>query len=125
MPRIQKDSINPHFKNRYVSLDKVLEVVLPVLHKHGLLLLQPPASDHGTPMLTTCIVDTETGERIEHSMPLILERETPQGIGSSITYARRYSLLSLLGLTADEDDDGEAAEPVTRGSTDSKAAARF
>jgi hypothetical protein len=50
-----------------------------------------------------------TGESVEDVMPLMLVKEDPQAQGSAITYARRYSLLTLLSLTADEDDDGEAA----------------
>lgn len=109
MPSIQKNAINPHFKNSYVSLEGVLEVVLPVLNELGLLLLQPPTNVNGQPALRTIIADVESGEQIEYDMMLVLERDNPQGQGSALTYAKRYSILSLLGLTADADDDGQKA----------------
>jgi hypothetical protein len=109
MPDLIKDSTNPHFKNTYISLDRVLETVLPVLREHGLMLTQAPDMAGPTPALTTRLTHVETGESFESQAPLVLERETPQAVGSAITYMRRYSILSILGLTADEDDDGEAA----------------
>jgi hypothetical protein len=122
MPDLQKNAVNPHFKNSYISLDSLMEQVLPVLHKHDLLLLQwPTALDRNTsgdyvqlgtsPALRTKLVHIPTGDSCEDVMPLTLERDNPQGQGSAITYARRYALMSILGLVADEDDDGQAASP--------------
>ncbi len=113
MPSIQKDSINPHFGNGYVSLDTVLDVILPVLHEQGILLIQSPTNVNGVPALRTTFVDVETGEKEEDTMMLVLERDNPQGQGSALTYAKRYALLSTLGLTADADDDGQKASTPT------------
>lgn len=109
MPGIQKDSVNPHYKNTYVSLEKLMEVVLPALNENNLVLLQLPTNVDGKPALRTQLLYEPTGESIEDTMLLILDRDNPQGQGSAITYARRYSLMSILGLVADEDDDGESA----------------
>lgn len=109
MPDLQKNAINPHFKNKYISLDSLMEQVMPVLHKHGILLLQAPASINSEPALETVLVHAESGEALAYAMPLVLERDNPQGQGSAITYARRYALMSILGLVADEDDDAQKA----------------
>lgn len=109
---VTKDAKNPHFKNTYISLGKLLDAVVPVLTEKGLVLVQTPGGFNGTPSLKTAIIDVETGETLEGECPLMLERDNPQGLGSAITYLRRYALMSMLGLVADEDDDGQKASPV-------------
>lgn len=112
---LTKDAKNPHFRNTYISLGKLLDVVLPKLNAKGLVLFQTPSVlgfDNSKPSLKTAFVDVETGETVEGEVPLMLEKDNPQGLGSAITYARRYALMSMLGLVADEDDDGEKASPV-------------
>jgi hypothetical protein len=112
-PSIQKDGVNPHFKNRYVTLEALIEAVLPTLNQCGLVLSQSPAfGPNGEPALTTRITHMPTGETLESTMPLLVGKSDPQGLGSAITYARRYSLMAMLGLVADEDDDGNRASRV-------------
>lgn len=108
---VTKDATNPHFKNTYISLGKLLDKVLPVLNAKGLVLIQAPTSVGSEPALDTTLAHVESGTAITAAVPLMLERDNPQGLGSAITYSRRYSLMSMLGLVADEDDDGEAASP--------------
>ena len=115
MPDLQKNAINPHFKNKYISLDRLMEQVLPVLNEHGLVLIQAPSYlGDSEPALSTTLLHAESGDEFETTMPLILERDNPQGQGSAITYARRYALMSILGLVADEDDDAEKASAGVR-----------
>lgn len=111
---LQKTAINPHFKNKYVPLEEIIGAVVPLLNEHGIVLLQAVGHYEGTPVLVTTLLDSEGGERFESASPLILEKQTPQAVGSAITYMRRYALLSLLGLVADEDDDGNKASPQRR-----------
>ena len=106
MPALQKSGINLHFKNRYVPLEELMEKVVPVLNAHNLILTQMPGIADGRPVLTYGLLHT-IGERIEGTMLLMCAKDDPEGQGSAITYARRYSLMSLLGLTADVDDDAE------------------
>jgi hypothetical protein len=108
-PSLQRDSINPHFKNKYVSLDSLMPQILPLLNEHGLVLAQPPSHIDGAPALTTIIMHPASSESVEWTMPLILDKQNSQGQGSAITYSRRYMLLSILGLVADVDDDGAKA----------------
>jgi hypothetical protein len=106
---IEKDASNPHFKNRYASLDTIIDEVRPLLAKHGLSVLQFPGGDGEKFTLRSMLVH-ESGEWIE-SEPLTMRpvKNDPQGIGSCNTYARRYSLSSLLSLNTGEDDDGNNA----------------
>ena len=110
-PTIQKDAINPHFRSKFVSLHALMEVVLPALNKHGVILMQLPTVVNGYgPALRTVLTHAETGESVEDVMPLQAAKNDPQGQGSALTYARRYALMAALGLVADEDDDGNAAQ---------------
>ena len=108
------DSKNPHYKSKYASLAEVIDTVRPVLAKHGLAVLQLPGfrPDVGHVMCTR-IVHT-SGQWIEEEMKLNPTKEDPQGLGSSITYSRRYSLPGVCLIASEEDDDGnEASRPVT------------
>ena len=103
---VAKESRNPHFNKTYADLNTILGEVKPVLHKHGLCIIQPIEEGQ----VVTRILDSETMELIcESSLPLSLQG-TPQQRGSEITYYRRYTLQSLLALEA-EDDDANAATP--------------
>ena len=112
MKIIEKDASNPHFKNRYASLDTIIDEVRPLLAKHGLAVLQFPGGDGEKFTLRSMLIH-ESGEWIE-SEPITMRpvKNDPQGIGSCNTYARRYSLSSLLSLNTGEDDDGNDASFV-------------
>lgn len=116
-PTLQKNAINPHFRNKYVSLESLMEQILPILNAHDLVLLQTPTQinygDEGKLGLRTRVIHTPTGDELADVMPLELQKRDPQGQGSAITYGRRYALMALLGLVADEDDDGNAAKRPT------------
>lgn len=109
--QLQKNAINPHFKNTYISLDALMGQVLPILNRLGIVLLQQPVSLGPDPALSTVLTLAATNESIESTMPLVLQKNDPQGQGSAITYARRYALMSILGLVADEDTDAQGVKP--------------
>ena len=102
---ISKDSTNPFFKSKYFDINNLLAHVEPILHKHGLLVLQPIKNN----MVYTEIIELETGNAESSAIPLP-ELNDPQKLGSAITYYRRYTLASLLALQA-EDDDAQSAKP--------------
>lgn len=103
-----KNSNNPFFKSKYVELDDLLASVRPVLSKHGLAVLQEPSGEEKVSIKT--IILHNSGEFIEFE-PVTLRpvKSDPQGIGSAITYGRRYALSSILGVAWDADDDGNKA----------------
>lgn len=100
---IEKDAINPHFKNRYSSLGEVLSKVIPPLLKLGVVVIQTPTANG----LKTQIVDTTDDTYIEGIVPFVGVTDM-QKLGGAVTYARRYSLISMLNLE-EEDDDGNTA----------------
>lgn len=102
-----KDSVNPHFKSRYADLATVRDAVIPVLNRHGLSVVQLPCEVEAGAALRTVLLH-ESGEWLGSTMLLRATKSDPQGIGSAITYARRFSLQAIAGVAADDDDDGQA-----------------
>lgn len=95
---------------RYVTLDAVVDAVLPLLVKHELAWTTFPTSDeHGQPALRYRITHLPSGEAEEDVMALMCVKADPQGQGSALTYARRYALVAVLNLTTGDDDDGGRA----------------
>jgi hypothetical protein len=106
--KISKDSTNPFFKSKYFDVNALLEHVEPILQSHGLLLMQP--IEDGL-LVKTVIYDCDSGESVSSEMNLPSLND-PQKIGSAITYYRRYTLQSLLGLQAEDDDANKASRPT-------------
>lgn len=100
---------NPFFKSKYAPLNEILNDVRPLLAKHGLSVLQMPSGD-GEELIITTLLMHNSGEYIE-TCPLKMKpaKNDPQGIGSAVTYGRRYSLSAILGISSEDDDDGNAA----------------
>lgn len=110
---------NPHFKSRYADLAEIRDTVMPTLTKHGLALIQYTQVGGAGFYLVTRLMH-ESGEMIESRFPLPEDVTKPQQMGSAITYARRYMMASICGITAEEDDDGNAAQNTNeRGSSKS------
>lgn len=103
-----KDRVNPHFKSRYADLATVRDWVLPALNRQGLSVVQLPCEWSGRPALFTLLLH-ESGEYLGACLPLLLVKDDPQGMGSALTYARRYALQALVGVAGEEDDDGNSA----------------
>lgn len=101
---VKKDGINPHFKSTFATLDNMLDTIREPLAKHGLSFAQFPDGDG----LTTILMHT-SGEWMKSTAHLNMDKQTPQGQGSAITYLRRYSLAAALGIATEEDDDGNTA----------------
>lgn len=105
MQAIKKDSVNPHFKNRYFDINTLIGELKPVANAHGVLILQPIITDGDSASLETRVIDADSGEEMVAMIPLP-QTEKAQELGSVITYYRRYALQSFFLLEA-EDDDGE------------------
>lgn len=105
-----KDANNPFFKSKYVPLENVVEAIDEVAPNHGLSFTQWPVSDgNGNVGVSTMLLHS-SGQYIEYD-PVYMkpDKQTPQAIGSAITYSKRYSLSAVFGITSDEDDDGNQA----------------
>ena len=102
---IKKDSKNPHFKNTYASLTQILSEVKPVLNELGILITQPIKDGKcGTELSYNGVKD--------YSFVDLPTNQTPQQLGSAITYFRRYTLASLLALEIDDDDAQMSSKPT-------------
>lgn len=105
-----KNAKNPHLNNRYADISAVYEAVREVLPKHGLSVAQMILPSEGKAHVRTMLMH-ESGEWLASECLLPPDRAGgPQGMGSAITYARRYSLSAMIGVVSEEDDDGEAAQ---------------
>lgn len=102
-----KGKENPHFRSKYADLGAIWDACRSPLTKNGISVIQFPRADHGTVEVETILLHT-SGEWMSDTLSLIAAKQDAQGIGSAITYARRYALASAVGV-APEDDDGNAA----------------
>jgi hypothetical protein len=103
-----KSSTNPHFRSRYADLSACVEAVIEGLNEAGIALIQRTSEDHVGVTVETVFVH-ESGEMLEcGKLHVPASKQDPQGYGSALTYARRYSLMAACGI-APEDDDGNAA----------------
>ena len=104
---LSKTETNPFFKSKYFDINSLIQQVEPLLEKNNLLLLQPIIDNK----VKSAIYHIESGDVVfsEIDLPNLTD---PQKLGSAITYYRRYTLQSLLGLQAEDDDGNKASAPV-------------
>ena len=108
-----KKSVNPHLKNKYADLGACLEAVEDALLNNGIALMQDTSED-ATGVTVETVFLHESGEQIRcGKLHVPASKQDPQGYGSALTYARRYSLMTACGI-AQEDDDGNAASRIGR-----------
>lgn len=111
----KKDANNPFFKSKYVPLENVTDVIDKVAPEYGLAYAQEALTNADKGMVgVTTLLTHESGEWIEFE-PLFLkaDKQTAQGYGSAITYARRYALSSAFGIASETDDDGNETTTQT------------
>ena len=119
----KKTANNPHFKSKYAPLEEIIKVATPTMAANGLSHFQSTSADGDSVVVTTVLMHT-SGEFIESDpLRLPMGKATAQGAGSSITYARRYSLCASLGIAAEEDDDANGASQQTTPTSINKQAA--
>ena len=114
-----KDSSNPFFKSKYADLSSVWNACREPLTRNGLAVIQTTDGADGVIELITTLVHT-SGQFIRGRLPLRPVKSDPQGIGSAISYARRYSLSSIVGVIQDDDDGERAMDRTGRTANNSK-----
>jgi len=104
------NKINPHFKSRYADFSSCMDACRLPLAENGLAIIQSCETIDGKLNLVSMLAHI-SGQWMKSEFPIITTKMDSQGIGSAMTYAKRYSLCGLIGIVADEegDDDGEAA----------------
>jgi len=103
-----KDATNPFFKSSYADLASVIEASRSALSKHGLAVIQSPSAEGTTVSLDTLLVHS-SGQWVRGTMTMTAKDDSPQALGSCVSYAKRYALQAFVGV-ASVDDDGEAAQ---------------
>lgn len=101
---VKKDSSNPHYKSKYATIESVIDTIEEPLLNAGLGFYQSVKDMN----LETVVYDTESGETLTSVVPLIIVKQDMQQLGSAITYARRYGLVSMFGLEQEDDDANKA-----------------
>lgn len=110
MKPAKKSGFNPHYKSHFATLEDIVEAAKPLL-KNGIAITHVSCIEGGVHGLRVLMGHT-SGQWISGFYPVVSVRNDPQGVGSAVTYARRYSYAPLAGVVT-EDDDGEAAsEPI-------------
>lgn len=109
------DQTNPHFKSKFASLKSVIDAIKPALNANGIFFMQVSHPlDHGVGIET---VFCKADEKLSTGVVMVpVDKANAQGLGSALTYAKRYSLAMACGIAADVDDDGNgaAANPPQR-----------
>lgn len=108
-----KTQANNFFKSKYANLEEVIRVVKEPFAANGLSFVQFPVSGDGHAGVETIIMH-ESGEFISNEFLLKCEKQTAQGMGSAITYARRYGLQSACGIPSEDDDGNAASAPAPK-----------
>ncbi len=110
-----KDAANPFFKSKYADLASVWDACRKPLTDNGLAIVQSPSADGMRVSVDTLLTHT-SGQWMRGTVSVTAKEDSPQAIGSCITYLRRYALQSFAGV-APEDDDAEAAEGRSKAAT--------
>lgn len=114
------DRTNPHFKSKYATLTSIMASIRDPLAKHGLSVIQRLEGDRDTMKVVTCIAHASGQWLEDDGIPLLLDKNNMQGLGSAFTYAKRYGVSALLAIVSDDDDDGNQAtnpEPEVKTAT--------
>jgi len=104
MKHAHLDRVNPHYKSKFASLASCMDAGRGPLSKNGLAIVSALSNREGVLILKTFLLHG-SGQWIACEMPV--PGTTPQQVGSSLSYARRYTYCALTGVVGDEDDDGE------------------
>lgn len=105
----KRDSTNPYYNSTYADLSSVWESCREILAKNGLCVIQGNSVGETNTLIVETILIHESGQWIQSELCLPLSKSDPQGVGSAMTYGRRYGLAAIVGIVADADDDGNAA----------------
>lgn len=108
MENASKSSANPFFKSKYADLAEVWNTIREPLSKNGLSVVQAPVGIDGRSVKILTMLLHKSGQYIRTVTTIPCAKSDAQGIGSALTYGRRYALSALVGI-AQEDDDGNAA----------------
>jgi hypothetical protein len=112
MESASKNARNPHFGSQYADFAAIWDACRGPLSANGLAIIQRVTNDARAVQVTTMLLHA-SGEWIQDRITVPLTKSDAQGVGSAITYGKRYGLSAMVGVAADLDDDGNAASAPT------------
>ena len=113
MEGAKKDGDNPHFKSKFATLASVWDACRKPLADNGLSVVQSPGGS-GAGLTVVTVLMHESGEWMEGMFTMTPTKDDPQGVGSCLTYARRYALAAMVGVAPEDDDGNEASAKPTQ-----------
>jgi len=108
-PKIEKNRTNSFFKSSYADLEIIIATCKPVLGKYGLAVIQPISFHSDGFLVITTVILHKSGQWLSEELWLRPKSQDVQEIGKVITYGRRYAYQSMVGVVAEDDDDGNSA----------------
>lgn len=125
MKNATKSSDNPYFKSKYADLAECLNVVREPLAKNGLSVFQANEGIADGKLAVTTLLMHSSGQYLKVTSSYPVQKNDPQGFGSTLTYARRYGLAAALGLAQDDDDGNAACQPQQQSKPQAKPKAQL
>ena len=120
---VAKDGVNPHFGNKYTTLESVIDYLKPILNATGFTVMQSLDILDGGQAVSTRLVHVESGEWIQsETICPVKDPTNPQHLGSAVTYLRRYQLKTVCGMSEIDSDGNLAAGHSETNSTSTKPA---
>lgn len=101
--KVKKDRQNTHLKNKYATLDSVLDAITPALTENKLMIMQDGERIESTMRVETTVIHI-SGQWSKFYFDIPIVKNDPQGVGSAFTYGRRYALAAAFGLSQADDD---------------------
>lgn len=101
--KVKKDRQNTHLKNKYATLDSVLDAITPALTENKLMIMQDSERVENTMRVETTVIHI-SGQWAKFYFDITIVKNDPQGVGSAFTYGRRYALAAAFGLSQADDD---------------------
>lgn len=101
--KVKKDRQNTHLKNKYATLDSVLDAITPALTENKLMIMQDGERIESTMRVETTVIHV-SGQWAKFYFDIPIVKNDPQGVGSAFTYGRRYALAAAFGLSQADDD---------------------
>ena len=114
MEGAKKDSENPFFKSKYADLAAVVEAIRGPFAEHGLAYVQLPEACEGEAVAVTTLLLHSSGQWVSSRTVVPVSKADAQGVGSALTYARRYGLQAIAGVAAEDDDGNRAVEAAPK-----------
>ena len=106
---VEKNCVNPFFKSKYADLSSIIDATREALSKNGLSFIQTNRLSEGGKLIIITTLMHISGEWVEGELAMTPVKADPQAGGSCLTYLRRYSLQQMLGVAAEDEDDGHEA----------------